>query len=155
MVGRNHGMRGIAQRILGFLFILHMSLQLWVSWFYSHLLPTQMMDILKRNGLHYDSITTKSRQEEVARAMTMNKLQNAGLNLTNLDQDMLASIPDWTIIEHTLGSSKPHILGLDTCEAFQSLVSSNPRYIGGVSRVKELFSVLFVVEANLIFAFWV
>lgn len=63
---------------------------------------------------------------------TLLKLQNAGLDPRNLDNDTLRLIPQWQTIEDVLGSSSPHIMGIETCKAFQSIVADGPRYIGGM-----------------------
>ncbi len=62
---------------------------------------------------------------------TIAKLQNAGLDMSSLDNETLQLIPEWSTIEDILGSSTPHILGLDTCQTFRSIVQNEPRYIGG------------------------
>jgi hypothetical protein len=65
--------------------------------------------------------------------MTKEKLKNAGLDPGKLDEGMLASLPSWATIESVLGSSKPHIIGLETCEAFRSIVNDEgPRFVGGM-----------------------
>lgn len=73
--------------------------------------------------------------DNFGKRIILDKLHNAGLNLTSLDKETLASIPDWMTIRNVLGSSTPHILGLETCETFQSLVQNKSRYIGGMSMI--------------------
>ena len=121
-----YGKRSIVLSILLCLIFLSMSLQLWVGWKSSSQLSNQMMEFLE--SYQYTSIGPKIRHNVTSLGRNTPKslemLQKAGLNLTNLGEETIASIPDWTTIENTLGSSTPHILGLDTCQAFQSMVKN-------------------------------
>eukprot|EP00934_Nitzschia_sp_Nitz4_P001644 Nitzschia sp. Nitz4//scaffold36_size144017//54578//55865//NITZ4_003085-RA/size144017-processed-gene-0.41-mRNA-1//1//CDS//3329549453//1644//frame0 len=58
------------------------------------------------------------------------ELQRAGISVSNLTVDTLASIPSWSTILSALGGSSPHIIGLDQCQSFQSAFPSGPRYLG-------------------------
>lgn len=69
--------------------------------------------------------------------VTMEKLQRAGLDPTVLDSDTLRRIPKWHRIQTFLGSSSPHVVGLETCAKFQEIVESGERFVGGTLEESE------------------
>ena len=74
--------------------------------------------------------------------VTMEKLQRAGLDPTVLDSDTLRRIPKWNRIQSFLGSSSPHVVGLDTCAKFQEIVENGERYVGGTLEASMYVRVL-------------
>lgn len=98
----------------------------------SHL---QDLSTTSANGLQdYNSTLSlraaKFRREKNIDRVTVAKMQNAGLNTTSMDPEVLSLMPKWSEIETAIVPG-PRILGLDTCKAFQAIVADNDRYVGG------------------------
>jgi hypothetical protein len=72
-------------------------------------------------------------------------LKEAGIDLDDLDQTVIDSLPLWSTVVKLYGD-KPRIVGLDTCEAFQATGDPADHFLGvagtfntGTNLMSELF----------------
>jgi hypothetical protein len=72
-------------------------------------------------------------------------LKDAGIDLDDLDQTVIDSLPLWSTVVKLYGD-KPRIVGLDTCEAFQATGDPADHFLGvagtfntGTNLLSELF----------------
>lgn len=59
----------------------------------------------------------------------LNILQQAGLQIEDLDQRTIDELPTWSHIQRLYGD-EPRIVGLETCEAFRESVDARTRFFG-------------------------
>ena len=79
----------------------------------------KLYDDAVRHGYH--SLDDKERILEI--------LQQAGLDVDDLDQETIDELPTWTQVT-TLYGSRPYILGLEKCEEFVDATDPTVRFFG-------------------------